>query len=504
MSVPGTLNYPSLLDDAVSLIETANNATTTLSSSINSAVTTIPVVSTAAFPATGLVTIDSERISYTGKTSNTFTGASRGFEATSSASHSSGATVDILFTSMMLDTIQDGVIAVETKLGTGADTPTNQQVLIGNTSAGSSHWRALSKADIADLSNVDNTTDEAKPISTATQTALNLKATVASPTFTGTPSAPTAAPGTSTTQISTTAFVSTAIAAVRDGVSTAFDTLAEIEMGLADKVPISLAINGNTLNADVTITDANLVTTDVTSNNASTSKHGFIKKLPNDATKFFNGIGDWEVPAGGGDMVLATVQTVTGAKTFGPGKLIIGAQSSPPSVVGKSFWVDADDGKLYFGKIDESAWAELFLAGVSLVNLASNVTGILPKSSGGTGTNYFPTELGYAVSDEITALEAGTTKLTFRMPYAVTLTAVRASLSTASSSGSVVIDINKSGSTILSTKLSIDVSEKTSTTAATAAVISDTALTDDVEITVDIDSAGTGAKGLKILLIGTR
>lgn len=44
-------------------------------------------------------------------------------------------------------------------------------------------------------------------------TALGLKATLASPTFTGTPLAPTAAPGTNTTQLSTTAFVQAAIAA---------------------------------------------------------------------------------------------------------------------------------------------------------------------------------------------------------------------------------------------------------------------------------------------------
>jgi hypothetical protein len=46
--------------------------------------------------------------------------------------------------------------------------------------------------------------------------------------------------------------------------------------------------------------------------------------------------------------------------------------------------------------------------------------------------------------------------------------------------------------------------EKTSTTAATPAVISDSALADDAEITIDIDGAGTGAKGLKVYLIGTR
>ena len=92
------------------------------------------------------------------------------------------------------------------------------------------------------------------------------------------------------------------------------------------------------------------------------------------------------------------------------------------------------------------------------------------------------------------------------MPYAFTLTAVRASLSTAQTSGSIfTVDINDGGTTILSTKLTIDNTEKTSTTAATPAVISDTALANDAEITIDIDQIGDGtAKGLKITLIGTR
>ena len=115
-----------------------------------------------------------------------------------------------------------------------------------------------------------------------------------------------------------------------------------------------------------------------------------------------------------------------------------------------------------------------------------------------------PEVIAVAVSDEETALTTGTAKVTFRMPFAMTLTAVRASLTTASTSGDPTFDINEGGSTILSTKLSIDSTEKTSTTAATAAVISDTALADDAEITIDIDTAGTGAKGAKVYLIGRR
>jgi len=62
------------------------------------------------------------------------------------------------------------------------------------------------------LNHVDNTSDLNKPISTATQTALDAKAPLASPGFTGVPTAPTAAAGTNTTQIATTAFVNAALA----------------------------------------------------------------------------------------------------------------------------------------------------------------------------------------------------------------------------------------------------------------------------------------------------
>jgi hypothetical protein len=115
-------------------------------------------------------------------------------------------------------------------------------------------------------------------------------------------------------------------------------------------------------------------------------------------------------------------------------------------------------------------------------------------------------EIQLAASDETTALTTGTAKVTFRMPHAMTLTAVRASLTTAQASGSIfTVDINQSGSSVLGTKLTIDNTEKTSTTAATAATITTSALTDDAEITIDIDQIGNGtATGLKITLIGTR
>lgn len=111
-----------------------------------------------------------------------------------------------------------------------------------------------------------------------------------------------------------------------------------------------------------------------------------------------------------------------------------------------------------------------------------------------------------ACSDETTALTTGTAKVTFRMPYAFTLSAVRASVTTAPTGATITVDINESGTTILSTKLTIDATEKTSTTAATPAVISDTSLADDAEITIDIDQVGStvAGAGLKVSLIGVK
>lgn len=107
-----------------------------------------------------------------------------------------------------------------------------------------------------------------------------------------------------------------------------------------------------------------------------------------------------------------------------------------------------------------------------------------------------------ALSDETTALTTGLAKTTIRMPYRFTLTNVRASLTTASTAGIPTVDINRNGTSIFSTLLTIDATEKSSKTAATPCALSTATLEDDDEITFDIDVSGTGATGLKVYLIG--
>lgn len=110
------------------------------------------------------------------------------------------------------------------------------------------------------------------------------------------------------------------------------------------------------------------------------------------------------------------------------------------------------------------------------------------------------------VGDESTALTTGTNKVRFRMPFAATLLAVRANVNTAPTGSTLIVDINEAGTSVLGTKLSIDASETSSTTAASAATITDNALADDAEISIDIDQIGStiAGAGLKVSLFVRR
>jgi hypothetical protein len=163
-------------------------------------------------------------------------------------------------------------------------------------------------------------------------------------------------------------------------------------------------------------------------------------------------------------------------------------------------------GSEYVELVQSGANVKALLSALKTFITSGFLTSSTAASTYGTIAQAKAEYLVCAASDESTALTTGTGKVAFRMPYAMTLSAVRCSLTTAQTSGSIfTVDINGGGTTILSTKLTIDNTEKTSTTAATAAVISDSALADDAEITIDIDQVGDGtAKGLKVVLIGTR
>jgi hypothetical protein len=192
---------------------------------------------------------------------------------------------------------------------------------------------------------------------------------------------------------------------------------------------------------------------------------------------------------------ISATSRVLGRKTAGAGDTEELTLSEVLDLIGSAAQGDI----LYRGS---SAWARLG-AGTADHVLKTKGAAANPAFEGA------PEVIVITCSDETTALTTGTNKVKFRMPYAFTLTAIRGSLSTAQATngagGIFTVDVNEAGTTILSTKLTIDNTELTSTTAATAAVISDSALADDAEMSVDIDQIGDGtAKGLKVYLIGRR
>jgi hypothetical protein len=128
--------------------------------------------------------------------------------------------------------ISDTSILVTT---TGTQTLTNKTI---TSPAG------LVKSDVG-LGNVDNTSDVDKPISTATQSALDLKAPLNSPSLTGVPTAPTATSGQNTTQIATTEFVTLAISNLISSAPAALDTLNELSAALGNDENFSSTVTNS-------------------------------------------------------------------------------------------------------------------------------------------------------------------------------------------------------------------------------------------------------------------
>ncbi len=149
-------------------------------------------------------------------------------------------------------------------------------------------------ADITALTNQSSATDGATAlagIKTAVTNVNNGKADLASPTFTGTVTLP-----------SGQALIAPALGTPASGVMTnVTGTASGLTAGTVTTNAnltgdVSSSGNATTIGAGK-VTEAMQVLADNTTNDASTSKHGYLLKLDNVATHFMDGTGAWSAPA---------------------------------------------------------------------------------------------------------------------------------------------------------------------------------------------------------------
>jgi len=367
---------------------------------------------------------------------------------------------------------------------------------------------SVTKAQVG-LGNCDNTSDADKPISTATQTALDGKASTSHTHSDATTSA--------------AGFMSAADKLKLDGVEAAADVTDAGNVGSAihgatgkttpvdaDTLPLIDSAASNVLKK---LTWANIKATlktyfdaiylvktvydpqnagrisgadgvdEVLYGGASGGTGGTLSMDGGNASSFM----ETAIAAGNAGSINTSGGSADGAQTGGAGGSI--NTSGSPGLSG--------------GSINTTAGGSI-TSGSGNVNLG-NTSGTLDPHA----LSPLPAvavELGYACSDETTALTTGTAKITVRVPYAFTVTGVFASVTTAPVGSTLIVDINEAGTSILSTKLSIDAGEKSSNTASSAAVVSDASIAAYAEITIDIDQIGssTAGAGLKVWILGVR
>lgn len=216
----------------------------------------------------------------------------------------------------------------------------------------------------------------------------------------------------------------------------------------------------------------------------------------------------WTFDVSGTDTVMTWgngTASFSGSMSFvgNPGVTIGNGATSAGAI---SFLEDSDNGSNTAKLIGPSSTADVTLTLQATTGTIYSTGGTdVAIADGGTGASTVAgarTNLGLrqeycvAMSDQTTNLTTGTGKAYLYLPAAATVNSVRAYVNTAPTGSTIIVDINEAGTTLMSsTKLSIDASEKTSGTAASAAALTDTSIAANAEITFDIDQIGSTIAG---------
>jgi len=226
----------------------------------------------------------------------------------------------------------------------------------------------ITKAMIG-LGNADNTSDANKPVSTATQTALNLKAPLASPTFTGTVTVPT--PSTATGAV-TKEYVDTAIG----GLAT-FDSPTFTGTATADNLNVTgnLAVSGTTtsINTETVTVDDNIIVLNNNATGAPTENAGIeIKRgsSTNVALRWNESTDKWQFTNDGSTYV-----------DLGAGGASV-SDNPPASPVVGQIWFESDTAKTFV--YYDSQWVEVGALAAALVTMSDT-----PPANASAGKLWF-------------------------------------------------------------------------------------------------------------------
>lgn len=146
-----------------------------------------------------------------------------------------------------------------------------------------------------------------------------------------------------------------------------------------------------------TLAEAALATTDITTANATTSKHGFLLKLDNNAAHFMNGQGTWATPSGGGGGITGPGSTTSG--------VIPVWNSTDGTTVGAGSIAAANVALLDAANVFSSATGQSMKAAL-FPGSSSGTTTVVATAAAGTTTLTLPaatdTLVGKATTDTMT------------------------------------------------------------------------------------------------------